>query len=213
MKSKLSLSTDRKSASEGEYIEIRWTCDACPDSLFLSIDSGCTQYSIAVSDSGMTRIPVPRSNGKMTVKLIGVISGKKVTESIDVRVKTAQKSRTKAPLSSRMKMSGEKIQAKWYVFRAQLKYWWLSQKKWQKALWIALLALWFGLIFSSIRSISEPEVPSDQVQSGDPSDRRSIITAAYIPAKKISIKTAESVTMTLRECNDLIVVKVETCAS
>ena len=79
MKSRLILTTDRKSASEGEYMEIRWACDACPDSLYLSIDSGCTQYSIAVSDSGTTRIPVPKSDGKMTVKLIGVISGKKVT--------------------------------------------------------------------------------------------------------------------------------------
>ena len=39
-------------------------------------------------------------------------------------------------------------------------------------------------------------VPS--VVSGDPSDRRSIITAASIPAKKIGIKTAEPVTMALR---------------
>lgn len=113
-------------------MEIRWACDACPDSLYLSIDSGCTQYSIAVSDSGTTRIPVPKSNGKMTVKLIGVISGKKVTESIDVRVKSTKKAGTKAPLSNRMKMFGEKMKAKWYVFRAQMKYWWLSQKKWQK---------------------------------------------------------------------------------
>ena len=141
MKSKLSLSTDRKSASEGEYIEIRWSCDACPDSLYLSIDSGCTQYSIAVSDSGTTRIPVPRSNGKMTVKLIGVISGKKVTESIDVRVKGAKRAKSNAPLSGRMKMFGEKMTAKWYVFRANMKYWWLSQKIWQKALWIALRIL------------------------------------------------------------------------
>ena len=103
MKSRLILTTDRKSASEGEYMEIRWACDACPDSLYLSIDFGCTQYSIAVSDSGTTRIPVPKSNGKMTVKLIGVISGKKVTESIDVRVKSTKKAGTKAPLSSRMK--------------------------------------------------------------------------------------------------------------
>lgn len=132
MKSRLILTTDRKSASEGEYMEIRWACDACPDSLYLSINSGCTQYSIAVSDSGTTRIPVPKSNGKMTVKLIGVISGKKVTESIDVRVKSTKKAGTKAPLSNRMKMFGEKMKAKWYVFRAQMKYWWLSQKKWQK---------------------------------------------------------------------------------
>ena len=99
MKSKLSLSTDRKSASEGEYIEIRWSCDACPDSLYLYIDSGCTQYSIAVSDSGTTRIPVPKSNGKMTVKLIGVISGKKVIESVDIRIKGAKRAKSNAPLS------------------------------------------------------------------------------------------------------------------
>ena len=165
MKSKLSLSTDRKSVSEGEYIEIRWSCDACPDSLYLSIDSERMQYSIAVSDSGATRITVPKSNGKMTVKLIGVISGKKVTESVDVRVKGATRAQSTAPLSSRMKMFGEKMKANWYVFRANMKYWWLSQKKWQKALWIALLALWLGLIFSSIDRKPEVKVSSDQVQT------------------------------------------------
>jgi hypothetical protein len=165
MKSKLSLSTDKKSASEGEYIEIRWACDACPDSLFLSIDSGSTRYSIAVSDSGTTRIPVPKSDGKMTVKLIGVISGKKVTESIEVRVKGAKRAKSNTPLSSRIMMFGEKLKAKWYVIRAQMKYWWLSQKKWQKALWIALLALWLGLLIASIGRKPEVKVASDQVQT------------------------------------------------
>lgn len=63
----------------------------------------------------------------LELKVTGVISGKKVTESIDVRVKATKKAGTKAPLSSRMKMLREKMQAKWYVFRAQMKYWWLSQ--------------------------------------------------------------------------------------
>ncbi len=165
MKKQMTLSTDRKSASEGEYIDIKWTCDACPNSLYLSIDSEATKYSIAVSDSGTTRIPVPKSNGKMTIKLIGVISGKKVTESVDVRVKGTKKAKSNIPLSSRMKMFREKVRAKWYVFRAQMKYWWLSQKKWQKALWIILLALWIGLLFSSIGIKPEVKVSSDQVQT------------------------------------------------
>ena len=165
MKKKITLSTDRKSVSEGEFIEIRWTCDACPDSLYLAIDSKRTQYSIAVSDSGSTRIPVPKSNGKMTIKLIGVISGKKVTESVNVRVKGAIQAKSNVPNSSRIKMFGEKIKAKWYVFRANMKYWWLSQKNWQKALWIALLALWLGLLFSSIGRKPEVKVSSDQVQT------------------------------------------------
>ena len=165
MKKKMTLSTDRKSASEGEYIEIRWACDACPDTLYLAIDSERTKYSIAVSDSGTTRIPGPTSNGKMTVKLVGTISGKKVTESVEVRVKTAKQPKPKVSLSGRMKMFGENMKAKWYVFRANMKYWWLSQKKWQKALWIALLAIWLGLLFSSIGRKPEVKVSSDQVQT------------------------------------------------
>ena len=166
MKKQMALSTDRKSASEGEYIDIRWECNACPDSLYLSVDSGYQQYSIAVADSGSTRIAMTRSKGKTIITLKGVIAGKKVTESVEIRIRNRKESRkAKAPLSAGMKAFGEKMQAKWYVFRAQMKYWWISQKKWQKALWIALLALWLGLLFSSIGRKPEVKVSSDQVQT------------------------------------------------
>ena len=166
MKKQMTLSTDRKSASEGEYLDIRWECNACPDSLYLSVDSGYQQYSIAVADSGSTRIAMTRSKGKTIITLKGVIAGKKVTESVEIRIRNRKESRkAKAPLSAGMKAFGEKMQAKWYVFRAQMKYWWISQKKWQKALWIALLALWLGLLFSSIGRKPEVKVSSDQVQT------------------------------------------------
>ena len=48
-------------------------------------------------------------------------------------------------------------------------------------------------------------VPS--VVSGDPSDRRSIITAASIPAKKMGIKVATPVSMALRTCPSLVIVR------
>ena len=47
-------------------------------------------------------------------------------------------------------------------------------------------------------------VPS--VVSGDPNDRRSIITAASIPAKKLGIKTAQPLSMAMRTCPTLVVV-------
>lgn len=156
MKKQMTLSTDRKSASEGEYLDIRWECNACPDSLYLSVDSGYQQYSIAVADNGSTRLAMGSSKGKTTISLTGVISGKKVTESVEIRIRNRKESR---------KAFGEKMQAKWYVFRAQMKYWWISQKKWQKALWIALLVLWLGLLFSSIGRKPEVKVSSDQVQT------------------------------------------------
>lgn len=48
-------------------------------------------------------------------------------------------------------------------------------------------------------------VPS--VVSGDPSDRRSIITAASIPAKKLGIKTAEPLSMAIRKYPKLVIVR------
>ena len=45
------------------------------------------------------------------------------------------------------------------------------------------------------------------VVSGDPNDRRSIVTAASIPAKKLGIKVATPVSMALRVCPDLVIVR------
>lgn len=166
MKNKLSLSTDRKSASEGEFIDIKWNCDACPDSLLLSIDSGYKCDTIAVADSGSTRIAISRSKGKTTITLKAVISGKKVSESIDIRIKNAKTSRpAKGTGISKLKLWKEKLQAGWYVYRAQVKYWWLSRKKWQKALWIALLVLWLGMLFASLTGKPKASVSNDQIQT------------------------------------------------
>ena len=166
MKNKLTLSTDRKSADEGDYIEVSWACDACPDSLYLAYDSGCERYSMAVADSGTTRILIRKSDGKAVFTLNALIGNKKVSQSVEVKIKKAKAVRP-ANVSgiSRMKMWKEKLQAGWYVFRAQLKYWWLSRKKWQKALWIALLALWLGMIISSFGNRLQKQTAPAEVQT------------------------------------------------
>ncbi|MBQ0145296.1 MAG: DNA polymerase IV [Bacteroidales bacterium] len=48
-------------------------------------------------------------------------------------------------------------------------------------------------------------IPS--VVSGDPSDRRSIVSAKSIPCKKYGINTAEPVSMALRKCPGLVIVR------
>ena len=65
------------------------------------------------------------------------------------------------------------------------------------------------LSWTAVKMVNEGKsdirmVPS--VVSGDPSDRRSIITAASIPAKKLGIKTAQPVSMALRVCPNLVIV-------
>lgn len=164
MKSQLSLSTDKKSVSEGEFLEITWKCDACPDSLLLTIDSGYKRDTIAVADSGSTRIIMSRSQGKTAITLKGVISGKKVSETVHIRVKNFKGSSPHSTGVSKWKIWKEKMQAKWYVFRANVKYWWLSQKKWQKALWIGILVFWLytliGLILPAEPQTDTPQKPS-----------------------------------------------------
>ena len=166
MKNKLTLSTDRKSAAEGEYIEIKWACDACPDSLYLAYDSGSERYSMAVADSGTTRILIRKSDGKAVFTLNALIGNRKESKSVEVKVKKAKAARpAKVSGISKLKLWKEKLQAGWYVFRAQLKYWWLSRKKWQKALWIALLALWLGMLISSIGNRPQKHTAPVEVQT------------------------------------------------
>lgn len=176
MKKKLSLSTNKKSASEGEFIDVEWRCDACPDSLLLAVDSGYKCYTIPVADSGSTRIVISRSKRKTTITLKAIISGKRVSESTCIRVKNIKRSRTSNGTSG-MKMRKEKLYAKWCVFRVQVKYWWLSLKKWQKALWIALLALWLGMLVFSLGGKPKSSEPSNQVQT--PSSTASVERQNY----------------------------------
>ena len=66
------------------------------------------------------------------------------------------------------------------------------------------------LSWNAVKMVSggEPDirlVPS--VVSGDPADRRSIVTAASMPAKKLGIETAEPLSSALRKCPDLVVVR------
>ena len=158
MKTKLNLSTDKKAAKEGEFIDIRWDCQACPDSLILIFDSGHKTDKIIVSDRGSTRIAIPNSKGKFHIRLIAGISGKNVTEEIAVRVLNVRTKRQKVrSKAGRFKLWGEKLHANWCVCRAQCKYWWLSQKKWKKILWIVLLIFWLGLI---VLSFDHPSYPS-----------------------------------------------------
>ena len=66
------------------------------------------------------------------------------------------------------------------------------------------------LSWSAVRQVREGKpdlrlVPS--VVSGDPNDRRSIVTAASMPAKKLGIKTAQPISMAMRTCPGLVIVR------
>lgn len=151
MKNNLILETDKTKAKEGEFIEIRWECTSCPDSLLLILDSGYKSDKLMVSDKGATKIAIPRCKRKLHISLAASVNGKKDVMKKTIHVLNVRSGKEKAISKvGKWKLSGEKAYANWCVFRARTKYWWISQKKWKKVLWITLLILWFGLILFSL---------------------------------------------------------------
>ena len=68
------------------------------------------------------------------------------------------------------------------------------------------------LSWSAVKMLREGKadirlVPS--VVSGDPADRRSIVTAASIPAKQLGVRTAQPLSMALRICPQLVIVRAD----
>ena len=96
MKKQLTLETDKKTAKEGEFIDIRWHCSMCPDSLMLILDSGNRADRLVVSDSGSTRIALPNTKGRFHITIEARCGKKKTREEIAVRVLNVRSSKQKA---------------------------------------------------------------------------------------------------------------------
>lgn len=96
MKKQLTLETDKKTAKEGEFIDIRWHCSMCPDSLMLILDSGYRTDRLVVSDSGSTRIALPNTKGRFRITIEARCGKKKTREEVAVRVLNVRSSKQKA---------------------------------------------------------------------------------------------------------------------
>lgn len=96
MKKQLTLETDKKSAKEGEFIDIIWHCSACPDTLILILDSGYRTDRLVVSDSGSTRIALPNTKGRFHITIEARCGNKKIREEVAVRVLNMRSNKQKA---------------------------------------------------------------------------------------------------------------------
>ena len=96
MKKQLTLETDKKTAKEGEFIDIRWHCSMCPDSLMLILDSGDRTDRLVVSDSGSTRIALPNTKGRFRITIEARCGKKKIKEEVAVRVLNVRSNKQKA---------------------------------------------------------------------------------------------------------------------
>ena len=145
------FSSDTKSVNEGEYVTLNWECDFCPDSISLDIDNGHTFHTIQLSDKGTTKLHVSASKGRTRYTLKVKSGGKTAKKVIKIKVRNQKKTKSESKAGvGRFRLWCERQQASWSVWWAQMKCGWASLKKWKKILYIALLALWLGLIIWSI---------------------------------------------------------------
>lgn len=138
MASIITLTADRSSIKKGESFNVSWT-SRTPDFLVLTIEDGDSVQRIQVPDSGTRICWSNRAAGHIKITLISVSEGKKETKSVKVKVKGGKVNASSG--IGKFQMAREKIQAWFSVTCAQFRYAWGSMKKWQRMLWIAMLAL------------------------------------------------------------------------
>ena len=134
----ITLTADRRSVKKGESFSVSWTSNT-PDSLVLVIDDGDSVQRIQVPDSGTRICWSNRAAADIKITLISVSEGKKETKSVKVKVKAGKVNASSG--IGKFQMAREKTQAWFSVTCAQFRYAWGSMKKWQRMLWIAMLAL------------------------------------------------------------------------
>lgn len=87
MKPKIELSVDKSKVTEGEIVEITWSCPLSAQSVYLTLDNGYKKNSVPVELSGNKKFRLNRSKGRTHLVIEAMIDGKKVYNSVTVRVK------------------------------------------------------------------------------------------------------------------------------
>lgn len=92
MKPKIEISVDKTKVTEGDVVEVRWSCSPAEQVQF-TLDNGYKANSIDVEPSGCKKFRLNRSRGR-TQLVIGVTNGGKTYyKSVAVRVKKLKSSK------------------------------------------------------------------------------------------------------------------------
>lgn len=83
---RMTFTTDRKTVTEGEIVEVRWGCPGA-ERVELTIDNGYKTSVIPLELSGSKRFRLYRSKGRTRLVLTAYVDGKGFSKVIRVKVK------------------------------------------------------------------------------------------------------------------------------
>ena len=151
MKPKINLSVDKKRVTEGDIVEIRWSCENA-DTVQFTLDNGYKLNTITIEPSGSKKFRLNRSKGKTEMVIGASLNGKMHYKSVGVRVKApkVQRAQYVHDYTGAKGLRRNGLKNSWYNFKSKMKYAWggFSEKK--RLAYIILLAICLLMILSSV---------------------------------------------------------------
>ena len=128
----MTFTTDRTTLTEGEVIEIQWSCPEA-ERVELSIDNGYKATVLTLETSGTKRFRLNRSKGKTQLTITAWVGGKDYSKTIKVKVNEIPVTKAEAvdQRGNAMGRLGE-----WWNQRVLPK--WQSWRTGRKAAWNAM---------------------------------------------------------------------------
>ncbi len=82
---KMTFTTDKRSVTEGDIIEVSWDCTGA-DSVELAIDNGYKSTTLSLPIDGSKRFRLHRSKGRTRLTITAHVAGKSYSKTIRVKV-------------------------------------------------------------------------------------------------------------------------------
>ncbi len=150
MKPNIQLSVDKSKVTEGDVVEMTWSCENA-DSVRLTLDNGYKCNTIDVEPKGSKKFRLNRSKGRTHLVIGATSGGKTYYKSVRVRVQRMKASKAEYvhDYTGRQGVRRNGLKTTWENFKTKVKMVWgyLPEKK--RLAYVILTALCLLMILSA----------------------------------------------------------------
>lgn len=155
MKPKIEFKADKQRVTEGDVVEVVWSCTNA-ELVQFTIDNGYKTITQTVESSGSKKFRLNRSSGKTQLVISATNDGKTYYKSVSVRVKRAKKTKTASDYDDYTGYAGAKrngFRNTWANFKTKVKYAWGGLTENKKLSYKVLTLLCLALMFSTFTPV------------------------------------------------------------
>lgn len=152
MKPQINLSVDKKKVTEGDIVEVTWSCSPA-DGVQFTLDNGFKKNSIDVEPSGIKKFRLNRSKGRTHLVIAVQYQGKTYYDSVTVRVLKMKTTKTEEvhDYTGAKGVRANGLKNSWANFKSKMKMAWTYMPENKRLAYKILIAL---LVISLLSFIS-----------------------------------------------------------